>query len=397
MPTVHRQSTETPQRNASTPTVAPKSTVPYPAVPQLPSVDYQMLLLSLAEDYFTAAHKEPSFKIIREREIDTRRYYKLIATGLSCLEIVLQRFKPSPQMEATVRLRYASVLFDETENMMEAEQTLSDGIKLCDRYRFMDLKYNMEYLLAQILFRGSPRASMKFLDGVIKDVEAYQHTAWVYAFRFLRVSQSLNLSSHQDVFSAFGQLRSISTLADQVGDKAVLATASTLEALLHLRESSSAESIEQAQRALALARSLQNSPAVGQLSQLAILISFIDLACTLQHFDPSQAVTKMQAMQASLEHPDDTWREDGVLWISVRSQDASQAPGGSGVVRRDSKGSLSIKLSWSPWANIYALGYLFSSMAIAHRNTSDGLRSEQMLKEGLRCLDSKFNETLKYD
>lgn len=387
---ISRQPMEATQRVVSAPIVTPKANIPARVASQSTSIDYQMLLLSLAEDYFTAAHTEGSYRIMKERNIDVRQYFKLVATGLGCLETLLNQFKLQPQLEANVRLRYASVLLDETENMMEAEQSLSDGIKLCDRYRFFDLKYNMDHLLAQVLFKGSPRASMKFLDGVINDVEAYQHTAWVYAFRFLKISLSLQLSSHPDILSAFAQLRSISALADQLGDKAILATTSTLEALIHLRVSSSAESIEQAQRALALARSLQLDPAVGEMSQILVLINIVDLSCSLQHFDPSQAVSKMQAMQASLENRNNNWREDGSFLVPVKSQGASRAPNGNGIVRMGPKGSLSVVFSWVPWSDIYALGYLFSSMAIAHRSTSDGLRSEQMLKEGVRCLDSKL-------
>ncbi|KAL9030078.1 MAG: hypothetical protein Q9196_001769, partial [Gyalolechia fulgens] len=384
---------ESTQRAPSAPTVALDSGTPAGVAPQSLPIDYQMLLLSLAEDYLTAAHSEGSYRRMRERDVDMRRYYKLVATGLGCLETLLNRFKLPPQIEANVRLRYASVLLDETENMMEAEQILSDGIKLCDRYRFFDLKYNMDHLLGQVLFKGSPRASIKFLDGVIKDVEAYQHTAWVYAFRFLKVSLSLKLSSHQDILSTFTQLRSISALADQLGDKAILAIASTLEALVHLRESSSAESIEQAQRALALARSLQLDPAIGQMSQIEVLINIVDLSCSLQHFDPSQAASKMQAMQASLESHNDTWQGDGLFLIPVKSRGASRAPNGNGIVRISPKGSLSVVFGWTTWADIYALGYLFSGMAIAHRSTSDGLRSEHLLKEGMRCLDKNMLKT----
>ncbi len=55
-----------------------------------PPVDYQLLLLSLAEDYFAAAHGEGSLVALRRRHSDTQAYYKLIATGLGCLEAVLK-------------------------------------------------------------------------------------------------------------------------------------------------------------------------------------------------------------------------------------------------------------------------------------------------------------------
>lgn len=389
MPTVRHQPTKTTQRNVSTPAAVPKPSAPAPATLQLPSTDYQNLLISLAEDYLAAAYSQASLRTSKDRENSMRLYYKLIATGLACFETLLKKFKLQPQMEASLRLRYASVLYEETENMLEAEQCLSDGIKLCDRYRLFDLKYNMEHLLARVLFKGSPRAALKFLDRVIQDAEAYRHTVWVYALRFLKVSLLLQLSSHQDILSAFSQLKSISAVADQSGDKAILAVVSTLEALVHLRDSSSAESIEQAQRAVALARSLQHDPVVGQISQLAVLTNIADLSCSLQQHDRTQAVIKMEAMQALLESPRDSWHEDGSFLTPVPSQDALRSPNGDGIVQKDSKGVLSVIFHWAPWTDVYALGYLLSSISISHRNTSDGLRSEQMLKEGMRFLDSK--------
>lgn len=390
MPIAPRQQTENAQRTVSTPTTIPRASLSASAASRNPSVDHPLLLLSLAEENLAAARGQAYSRTLKDRSSNMRQYYKLLATGLACLETVLKRFKVQPQVEASVRLRYASVLYEETENMLEAEQCLSEGIKLCDRYRFFDLKYNMEHLLAQVLFKGSPRAAMKFLDGVIKDAGAYQHTAWIYALRFLKISLLLQLSTHQDTVSSLSQLRSISTLADRTGDKAILAIVSTLEALVHLRQSSSAESIEQAQRALALARSLQHDPVVGPISQLALLINIADLSCSLQQFDPTQAVPKMQAMQALLEGPRDDWNEDGTFSLPVSSQDASRAPHGNGIVRKDLTGSVSVRFSWAPWTDLYMLGYLLSSMSLAHRNTTDGLRSEQMLKEGLRTLDSMF-------
>lgn len=369
-----------------------KSSAPTRSPSQLPPVDYQLLLLSLAEDYLAAAHGQGSLKALVDREINMRQYYKLVATGLTCLEVVLKRFKPQPQMEATVRLRYASVLYDETQNMREAEQTLSEGIKLCDRYRLFDLKYNMEHLLALVLFEGSPRASLKFLDGVIKNAEAYKHAAWVYALCFLKVSLLLKLSSHQDILSALSHIRNLSAIAEKSGDKAILTVASTVEALIHLRASSSAESIEQAQRALATSRSLQLDPQVARIPQIVVLTNIVDLSCSLQQFDPAQAVNKMQAMHASLESQSDLWHPDGTLLVPVHSHDSSKNPGGYGIVRKDPQGSLAITFRWTPWEDVYALGFLLSSIATAHKNTCDGLKSEQMLKEGIRYLDGTMTD-----
>ena len=56
------------------------------SVPAAPPLDYQMLLLSLAEDYFAAAHSAGSIRALLRRQSDILDYQKLIATGLSCLE-----------------------------------------------------------------------------------------------------------------------------------------------------------------------------------------------------------------------------------------------------------------------------------------------------------------------
>ena len=95
--------------------------------------DLPNLLMSLAEEYFDAAHElAPSVAgSMTPENLDT--YQKLIATGLSCLETALKNAKLSPRIEASIRLRYAGVIFEETENSMEAETALSKGIALCER------------------------------------------------------------------------------------------------------------------------------------------------------------------------------------------------------------------------------------------------------------------------
>lgn len=179
-------------------------------------------------------------------------------------------------------------------------------------------------------------------------------------------------------------------MSSSYGDKAILAIAATLEALTHLRESSSAESIEQAQRALAAARSSQLDPVVGGIPQLAVLTHFVDLCCTLKKFDPAQAVSKMQAMQKMLETVDTghSWTDDGSFAIPTMYSGTSKVRTNSGIVRSQTDGTLVLMFSWMPREDIYVLGFLLSSLALAHRNTTDGQKTEQMLKEGIRMQES---------
>ena len=356
---------------------------------QTPPLDYQLLLLSLAEEYFAAAYGYGSMVDIARRETEMRSYHKMMATGLGCLEAVLKHFKMQPEREATVRLRYATVLFEETENSMEAEETLNKGIVLCDRYHFFDLKYNMQHLLARILFSKTSRAAFKFLDGILKDAEAYQHIAWVYAFRFLKVSMHLELSSHQDLIAALNVFKSIISLSSSYGDKAILAIGTTLEALTCLRISGSAEYIEEAQRALAVVRSLQLDPAIAELHQLTVLTSFVDLCCQLQQFEPHQAISKMQIMQNALKTVDSSqlWTDDGSFAIPIPIARMSSCKSQTGIVRRRNSESIVLMFNWMPKEDIYNVGYLLGGASMANRNTVDGQKSEHMLEEGIRRLE----------
>lgn len=55
-----------------------------------PPMDYQVLLLSLADDYINAAHSHGTMVALQRQEMNVEEYYKLLATGLGCLEAVLK-------------------------------------------------------------------------------------------------------------------------------------------------------------------------------------------------------------------------------------------------------------------------------------------------------------------
>lgn len=88
------------QMQASIPLPTPTSTIanrhtypPLHAAPPkatYPLIDYQLLLLSLAEDYLAAAHGGGSMAALLQRDGKINEYYKLVSTGLGCLEAVLK-------------------------------------------------------------------------------------------------------------------------------------------------------------------------------------------------------------------------------------------------------------------------------------------------------------------
>lgn len=95
--------------------------------------DTAMLLVSLAEEYFDAAHEFAPAAALSMTLTNVEIYDKLIATGLGCLDTALKRVRLAPRLEANIRLRYAAVLLEETDNFMEGETALSKGITLCER------------------------------------------------------------------------------------------------------------------------------------------------------------------------------------------------------------------------------------------------------------------------
>ena len=53
-------------------------------------VDYQVLLLALADEYLDAAHSQGTALATPGHESQLEEYFKLIATALGCLEAVLR-------------------------------------------------------------------------------------------------------------------------------------------------------------------------------------------------------------------------------------------------------------------------------------------------------------------
>lgn len=75
-----------------------------------PPIDYIRLLLSLAEDYFAAAHGEGSLAALARVEGELQAYYGLIATGLGCLEAVLKVELPTVRHVNNVDLNMCRIL-----------------------------------------------------------------------------------------------------------------------------------------------------------------------------------------------------------------------------------------------------------------------------------------------
>ena len=348
------------------------------------ALDYGLLLMTLADEYLEAA---------RDVLPSSPEYYKLIATALGCLESVLSNFRLQPLKEAHICLRYAQLLFDETDNNDEIESVLTKSIDLCERNRFIDLKYTMQALLAQALYRSRPKAAVKDLQSMIEDAEAYRHTAWEYNFRFLSASLSLSSSpSGHDFHNATSQLEKICTVANNNGDYAMYAFGSVMQALVAL-QASNPDSIAVAQRTLANARQMQFNPDFAEQAQIHILMEFIDLNCSLQEGSLPPIEQKMKSMQEILyQRMDDlTWNDDGTIYLLVSRQSLHGVALQEGGTIIERNGKTYLPLRWLPKPTVEAIGFLLSATSVAHKNASDGGKAEKYLNEGLRLLRAPTN------
>ncbi|KAH0846780.1 hypothetical protein AYO21_07855 [Fonsecaea monophora] len=349
--------------------------------------DYPSLLCVLADDYLEAARKLPA---------PTEEYYTLIATTLGCLESVLANFKVPPLREAQVSLRYAQILYAETENYDEAETILAKAIELCERHKFIDLKYEMQLLLSKVLYESKPKAALRDIQRMIDDIEAYSHTVWLYIFRFQHAMFSLASSAPGEIHGAVVQLQKIRRLAHENSDDAVFAFAAALEALLHL-SGSSQEAVTASQTALAQAQSSQLNTDVQGIPQLTILMKFIDLACSIRGANIGQIAEKLAVMLDILRRSvsDANWREDGLIYVPVGTKAVAgmQLHGNGNLIKKN--GKYHIPFSWLGKKETMALGNLFSAASSAYKNGSDGGKAEKYADSGLSVLKALGMPSLK--
>jgi hypothetical protein len=313
------------------------------------------MLLSAADEYLAAARSMGASMVRYQREADIQQYHRLMATGLGCMDTVLRDFNLLPRDEAKLRLRYASLLVEETDNTTVIDEVLSKQISLCGRCRLQDLKYASLHLQARYQFKTNHRAALKTLDKPISEAETFQHIPWVYAFRFLKVSLALQIPGRIEAVSALQQLHAILPYAEKRGDRAVYVACNALEALVHLR-SGAADRVEHAQRAIAAARSLQLQLSAEQLGSFGTLLDIIDVACGIHNGAPDNA--KSTALIAGvLDEKFSSMRPDTrTITVAIeRGSGDNLTTDTGGIFRKDSIGRDELVFAWLPKEDLQTL------------------------------------------
>jgi hypothetical protein len=220
----------------------------------------------------------------------------------------------------------------------------------------------MLHLQARYQFKTNHRAALKSLDKPINEAETFQHVAWVYAFRFLKVSLTLQIAGRIEAVPALQQLHAILAHAERRGDRAIYVACSALEAMVHLR-SGAPDRLEQAQRAIAAARSLQLQVSAKQLGSFGSLIDVIDLACGIQQGSPDNQ--KSTALIATMVDEDNSSlnSESGVFGVLLeRSSAGNMTFDTGGIFRKNTDGRDELVFAWLPKEDLKTLCFHMSAL-----------------------------------
>lgn len=191
--------------------------------------------------------------------------------------------------------------------------------------------------------------------------------------------------SHADLTAAVHTLHEVSSLSEKLGDLAIYVASTTMLAMIYLRLMNS-DSIEQAQRAIASARSFQLQLTVDELGQMVALLDLIDLACNLQSYKPDQAVNKMRDLQAIMDSAvnTDNTRDDGTFSILIQRSPSAQLTGMTGgIFQKNVDGRDRLSISWMRRRDLWMLGYYLSGVTALLKNPTED-KAESYLKEGLK-------------
>jgi hypothetical protein len=364
-------------------------------------VRYDAVLIGLSNEYIDAAYKLGPRVARFGKEVDesekalVEEYQGLIAAGLGCLEAALKNFRYVPAVEASLILRHATIMFEETENWDEMEETLTKGIALCDRNKLWDQKYSMAHLLARILGSRKPTAALKAMDKSIKEVEQKNHTPWEYALRFLHITLSLERGTHHDVVVALQHLRAISDLAEKYADKCVFVYAAAIEALAYIH-TESVDAVTNAQDSIARARSMQMDKSTQNIQPVWYFLNCVDLICSLLRYEGAEVIAqKMEAIRAIAEQ--NPFTKDGSLSLPLgpKSSRAVHEFGGKVFAKEetgeDQEPKVSMQFHWLPDVGVYALACLLSTCTGVLKMAGEK-KNTKFVHEGLTTLKSKFFE-----
>ncbi|KAI9885494.1 MAG: imidazoleglycerol-phosphate dehydratase [Watsoniomyces obsoletus] len=215
---------------------------------------------------------------------------------------------------------------------------------------------------------------------------AYQHVTWLYACRFLRVSMDLEMSSTHGFNRVLQSLNGIVKMAKERHDDSILLITSTMQAHIRLL-SGGQDAMEQAQRHLATAQSLQLSAAASRLPQLIAFIRVLDLTCSILGSDVRQTKSKMRESLLQLEQMLNSpeWSDDGIIHLPLNPGPTPPATFScTGAVSSGAYGPNILTLSWLSKHDMRMLVYYLCGVAATPANPAEMDQAEQFFTQALQ-------------
>ncbi|KAK8136312.1 mitochondrial membrane protein [Apiospora sp. TS-2023a] len=368
-----------------------------PAPGLLPHQDTNSLLVCVAEDMFSAARKGVLNVADSLDSKTVQEYQKLIATGLGCLELVLNSNRLTPRLEARLQLRYASVLCEETNNVMESETALAKGMALCDKYRFADLKYLMQFLQLKMLSQRKGKAAIKAIDSHVADAELLKHTHWVYVLRLFKASLYLESPNPSDVH-AMENLKAIKELALQRKDQIIFVLASLLEGLGLLKHAKD-DSVARIQECIAQCLQYQLDESI-HIPQVDILLLMLDFACSLHQQSPALIAQKLRLLQRRVDESlkDSSWSlSDTQVLLPIKKQAANRqviSADTLAVIRPGQEGDTCDYLVMSFWSKLeaFVMTYTYSGLGTLYDQRRTDMKVYEFWDEALNQLEKNSHK-----
>lgn len=229
-------------------------------------------LISSSDRMLHAAH----------RSVGSSAYCQLIKGAISCLVVVIHKYKNYISKEMMIKLYYkvAAIAYTETDSLDLAEDYLNKAITLCKRHKLVSLCIECESLETLIIMKsGRVKAGMVFLDTLIEDYKDYSGFSALLQWFKMQYS-SLFLGSHADLIIDCGlnhDLRQM-VLIDGI--------------LTNVRRSSPAKAEELLQT---LVETQTQSPPCIQLQGAALLCDLIVLVSTQKLNECKEKIARMDS------------------------------------------------------------------------------------------------------
>ncbi|QSL65494.1 hypothetical protein MERGE_002806 [Pneumocystis wakefieldiae] len=295
-------------------------------------------------------------------------YYKLIATGLGCLETLLCYDKLEANVEIRTRFRMAEVIFYETEDIERAERILSKGVILAQRKNEdIETKFAMQHLQICIVAQKSLKTAQILLKSCIEEAEERRLVHWVYIFLFLQydvLSCSVNQDSER--MGRLSTLIKINSIAENRNDHLICIIARLLETCLRIES----EQYQMAKKCLNYVSEIQTK--VSDISFLNRVKMMFNIFLNLIQGYGKEAIHELR----DLHHELDAFAEE----TNCLYQDTFNLP--------LSQNGLDMKIYWFNAQQLFIYGHILSGMCYLPDYSSS--KAEIFFNEGLEMLTYDF-------